>query len=569
MERLPAARSYWSRKRNYIKFGWLNITLALKHLKGSCFSKLTMDAILKFWDHSEVPLYKQAKYDIETPLLAYRNIADPSIISSWTICPVCKDKENNPFHFYFECPVLVSFWKKVRPIIVLLTLNATGKMINDDQPSISDLLSVGTSLLVEFGYTNTVKNQPLVAFISSCFFSINQTWSEAFKENTVFNSIEIMNKLNYNFDQYLLVMLNACVLPWIKVINKDFGFLKTAPGEDQNTHSCLQGSRLITCPSALGRNFPFLIKPIYNLPSLSNEEGSFPAPTLGEIKPFSVNCRPIIDLKSHFNKRFEKGLRKSPVFLSLIKPFIDISYPEPSKAVLLRKNLDNILKEPIQSENLQEPTLTNHPPSLSPFLMSHSNDDYGLIDPDRKSCPASQQIETPCCLMKNCMVIHCYTDGGCVNQGQVNATAAFSFAFPHFPSFVQTEVIPIWRVRTSSRAEMEAFIGCIEASICIIESHGITNPLIDICSDSLGLIKTATSWVHGWKVKNWKMRKNKKCINIDLLEKIWRLSSKYHIAWRHVRSHQEKPFIKFSDEYWNDLVDSRINKVLKGIPLHQ
>ena len=47
MERLPAARSYWSKKRNHINFGWSNITLALKHLKGSCFSKLTMDAILK------------------------------------------------------------------------------------------------------------------------------------------------------------------------------------------------------------------------------------------------------------------------------------------------------------------------------------------------------------------------------------------------------------------------------------------------------------------------------------------------------------------------------------------
>ena len=73
MERLPAARSYWSKKRNYIIFGWSNISLALKHLKGSCFSKLTIDAILKLWYHTEVPLFRQAKYDIEAPLLAYRN----------------------------------------------------------------------------------------------------------------------------------------------------------------------------------------------------------------------------------------------------------------------------------------------------------------------------------------------------------------------------------------------------------------------------------------------------------------------------------------------------------------
>ena len=75
----------------------------------------------------------------------------------------------------------------------------------------------------------------------------------------------------------------------------------------------------------------------------------------------------------------------------------------------------------------------------------------------------------------------------------MNATAAFGFAFPHFPSYDQTEVIPKWRVRTSTRAEMEAFIGCIEASICIITTHGFTNSMIDICSDSLDLINTATT----------------------------------------------------------------------------
>ena len=47
-----AARTYWSRKRDYIIFGLSNITLALKHLRGSCFSKLNMDAILKLWDHT-------------------------------------------------------------------------------------------------------------------------------------------------------------------------------------------------------------------------------------------------------------------------------------------------------------------------------------------------------------------------------------------------------------------------------------------------------------------------------------------------------------------------------------
>ena len=69
-----------------------------------------------------------------------------------------------------------------------------------------------------------------------------------------------------------------------------------------------------------------------------------------------------------------------------------------------------------------------------PLLVKHSNDDFGLIDPSRKPSPFSDKIKSPCCSLKNCMVIHCFTDGGCVNQGQLNyASAAFGFAFPHFP----------------------------------------------------------------------------------------------------------------------------------------
>ena len=162
-------------------------------------------------------------------------------------------------------------------------------MIKDDQPSISDLLSVGTNLLIEFGYIYKDKNQPLVAFICSCFYSINQIWSEAFKEDSVFNSAQILVKLNYNFDQYLLVMLNSCVLPMIKDLNRDFGLLISTPGEDLITLSCPQGSRLITCPSPLGKKIPFILKPFFFVSLLPKKEGSIPAPSLsgGNKTPFS------------------------------------------------------------------------------------------------------------------------------------------------------------------------------------------------------------------------------------------------------------------------------------------
>ena len=139
----------------------------------------------------------------------------------------------------------------------LIKILFSKKKKKKDQPSISDLLSVVTNLLIEYGYIYKDKNQPLVAFICSCFYSINQIWSEAFKEDSVFNSAQILVKLNYNFDQYLLVMLNSCVLPLIKDLNRDFGLLNSTPGEDLITLSCPQGSRWITCPSALKQKISF------------------------------------------------------------------------------------------------------------------------------------------------------------------------------------------------------------------------------------------------------------------------------------------------------------------------
>ena len=223
-----------------------------------------------------------------------------------------------------------------------------------------------------------------------------------------------------------------------------------------------------------------------SLSYLKWKDPSLTASSQVEMKPLSVNSRSITGQKSQFNKRVKKGIRKPPTFFTFINPFFEISSSETTKAVLLRKSLDGILRRPILRENHQEPSSATPLLNQKPLLVKHSNDDFGLIDPSRKPSPYSQKIETPCCSMNNSMVIHCFTDGGCIYQGQLNAAAAFGFAFPRFPSYDQTEVVPKWRVSTSSRAEMEAYIGCMEASICIIASHGLTsNCLIDICSDSL------------------------------------------------------------------------------------
>ena len=99
-------------------------------------------------------------------------------------------------------------------------------------------------------------------------------------------------------------------------------------------------------------------------------------------------------------------------------------------------------------------------------------------------------------------VIHCFTDGGCVNQGLVNATAVFGYAFRK------------WKL---------LFAAWVGACSTIIKFHNLSNCIIDIRTYSYDLILTATTWIHsgleeqrynnGWRSK-------KKCNNIDQLEKI-------------------------------------------------
>ena len=110
------------------------------------------------------------------------------------------------------------------------------------------------------------------------------------------------------------------------------------------------------------------------------------------------------------------------------------------------------------------------------------------------------------------MVIHCYTDGGCLSQGLTNAAAAFGFIFPHFSSYDSTDLIPKMNLNTSSRAEMEAFIHCMGACSMIIKFHNLSNCITDICTDSYDLILIATTWIQDGKKKGWRTRKKQSII---------------------------------------------------------
>ena len=126
------------------------------------------------------------------------------------------------------------------------------------------------------------------------------------------------------------------------------------------------------------------------------------------------------------------GNKNLSPFLPLIKPFIEINSPLNSKIVLLRRCLLDILSDLGSGTILFErsPALPQSKPDQ--MFVNHSNDKYGPIDPKIRPAPQPDNIETPCCSLKNYMVIHCFTDGGCLNQGLVDATAAYGYA--HFPT---------------------------------------------------------------------------------------------------------------------------------------
>lgn len=101
---------------------------------------------------------------------------------------------------------------------------------------------------------------------------------------------------------------------------------------------------------------------------------------------------------------------------------------------------------------------------------------------------------------------------------------------------------------TNQRMELMACIFAIEKCVELYTDQ----VKIEIISDSIYAIKSATIWAREWEKANWKRGINGKydICNLDLIKRLYELTKTYNVTYKHVLSHQKEP-TKDTEEWTN------------------
>ena len=140
------------------------------------------------------------------------------------------------------------------------------------------------------------------------------------------------------------------------------------------------------------------------------------------------------------------------------------------------------------------------------------------------------------------MEIKIYTDGSCSKNPGPGGWGAVILLDREKKQIFGGE-----RLTTNNRMELTAAIKGIE--YCInIEREKITFEIIQIFTDSMYVKDGITRWINRWEKNNWKTTDKKDVKNVDLWQKLKKLTVIKKINWHWVKGH--------SNNALNDLADN-------------
>lgn len=94
------------------------------------------------------------------------------------------------------------------------------------------------------------------------------------------------------------------------------------------------------------------------------------------------------------------------------------------------------------------------------------------------------------------------------------------------------------------------------AAICGLET--LSEPCkVTLTTDSQYVRQGITSWIKGWKAKNWKTAANKPVKNKDLWQRLDAASAIHDIEWRWVKGHSDHAENERVDELANLAMDKK------------
>jgi ribonuclease HI len=138
-----------------------------------------------------------------------------------------------------------------------------------------------------------------------------------------------------------------------------------------------------------------------------------------------------------------------------------------------------------------------------------------------------------------------YTDGACRGNPGPGGWGVWMRSGNH-----EKELFGGERMTTNNRMELTAVIEAL-ASL----KRRCT---VIIYTDSEYVRNGITSWIHGWKSRDWKTADRKPVKNVDLWQRLDALRGAHDVDWRWVKGHAGDPGNERADQLANRGVDAAL-----------
>ena len=107
--------------------------------------------------------------------------------------------------------------------------------------------------------------------------------------------------------------------------------------------------------------------------------------------------------------------------------------------------------------------------------------------------------------------VNIYTDGSCINNGKLNATASIGVWVEGFPDMCLSE-----RVKSEPQTNQVAELRAIERALEI----GVRFNKVNVFTDSKYAMNCVTVWCSNWERNGWKSSRGKPPTNMELIKRI-------------------------------------------------
>lgn len=140
-----------------------------------------------------------------------------------------------------------------------------------------------------------------------------------------------------------------------------------------------------------------------------------------------------------------------------------------------------------------------------------------------------------------------WVDGGCRGNGKPNNVGSWAAVMSYKG-----------RVKEFSGAERETTnnIQELKGAINALRQLKKTNIPVEIHVDSAYVLNGITSWISGWKAKNWVTKNKQPVKNVELWKELDELNQKFDsITWKKVKGHSDNAGNNRADELVNLAMD--------------